>query len=185
MPTATLTKRAANTLLVDAQQQHEALARQFSELQGRLTRTEPGTEAFTVLAHKAADLKAQLQQLTDKIQGLEQQATTDAERKAAAERQAAAEAAQAAAEAQGERDLAKVNGLVDRINAASDELVAALTEYDGLTAQRQRLTALGWVIFDSQNRSTRVLTEGIPFVMRHGKIARLVKRSEIPPTGRR
>lgn len=184
MATQTLNRREANTLLVEAEAQHETLARQFSELQARLTRTEPGSEAFTVLAHQARDMKGQLQQLTAKIQGLEQQATTDAERKAKADREAEVAAARAEAESQGREDLSRIEALIATINSHSDGLAAAIAEYDSLTAERRRLIDLGWMKFDSQNRSARALIEAAPYILRWGDVARMVKRGEIPSSAR-
>ncbi|MBW4486028.1 MAG: hypothetical protein KME14_26185 [Tildeniella torsiva UHER 1998/13D] len=178
MSTTTLNRREAHTLLVDAQQQHAKLAQQFSELQTRLTRIEPGSEEFTVAAHKAADLKGQLQQLTTKIQGLEQQATTEAERQSAKARAEVAAAARAEAEAQGQRDLAKVEQLISAINAHSDGLASAIAEYEALSEERQRLGKLGWLRFDSQNRSARAMIDLAPCILRRGDVARLMRRSE-------
>ncbi|MGG6242852.1 hypothetical protein ACQ4N7_30010 [Nodosilinea sp. AN01ver1] len=178
MPTQTLNKREATTLLIDAQQQHEKLAAEFSKLQSHLSRLQPGSEEFTVAAHRAADMRTRLQGLTEKIQSLHEQATSEAERQAAADRRAAAEAAQAAAEQQGYQDMARIEESIAKINASSDALAAAIAEYESLRPERERLVKLGWLKFDSLNRSIPAIVRLIPYLQRRGSIARLMRRSE-------
>ncbi|MBD2106715.1 hypothetical protein [Nodosilinea sp. FACHB-13] len=178
MTTQALSKTAAQALLDDATRQHSQLARQFSELQSRLTKMEPGSDEFTVEAHKASYLKGQLQQLTSKIQQLTLAATTEAERQLAAERAAAAAAAQAELEAQAQRDLAKFEGLVETINAHSDGLAAAVTEFMALTQERGRVGKLGLLNIQDHGRSAHGLCAQIPHVLQFDNIARLQKRAE-------
>lgn len=181
MPTQTLTRQAAQSLLDDATRQHSQLARKFSELQNRLTTLEPGTDAFTTEAHRAADLKSQLTALTAKIQELTLQATTEQERQAKADHAAAAAKAQAELEAQAAKDLAKVEQLIETINTASDVMAAAIAELASPSLWAT-LRQTGDLNFDGRNRSTQRLLWELPFVVRTrshiGPVARLQWRYE-------
>jgi ABC-type transporter Mla subunit MlaD len=173
MPTAIKTAPLELSL---AERQQRLISEQLEQVSAELPNLTPGSPEHLEQSQLAAKLRSQLTQVEADVSRLFELCKSEAQRhkEAEAQRQKAA----AALDRQTDADLAKLQGLIQRINAASNELAEAIAEYADTVGERSRLAETHKLIVRDTNRRPRTIIGELPYVATGYGRASLQKRHE-------